>query len=603
MCYSLLFLLVLVMSSKCTVFDISDNSLKLNHFSELLLAYSKTRSVKIAQGLAMLTIRVLLLNAKWQDILKDTRKNEICNFIEACFAYIQDSNNISSATIKMQIKFYKYYLNKEQFRDWQKQKISKNYSKLLLKLKNLWHIPPENFQEIHNDIIKFTLIKEEMDNSEDHLAFEEMKTAMERIFPISELPTFVARKSESKLKFLNSISEIAAGIRLHAWYNNKAGEHMFDVCKIMKGMLMKIVEDLHEEYNEIKTKIESLQRNLKVSVLEDNANEDVELFHQKLLLINLTTYYSFLKLLMEDIDAITVNIYKLDYTFAIQINELNKCLKVGVYAEVQEAFPWYRDIAKTWKDMHMENRLLTFYIDLFKKFQPFAQQALSSKLNNAIKIPKIGEKAESKDEKAIIIPSESTKNFEEITLEYQGFCSWYCSLGILIPASREIGIALYANGCYGFSNTDAMYKFLEDPQQCIENVRRLLPFIPELIITFQMEKDYNLPVTNNFSTVKIAPLFVEDRMCQTVLHPVEKHIDLSYNWNQWNLRKQAMKYVDLLDRRTHSTQTNLSHFRRENDSQVYLPKDNWTQTRRDGSTNTPKPGAVELYKPIRTTIL
>lgn len=40
---------------------------------------------------------------------------------------------------------------------------------------------------------------------------------------------------------------------------------------------------------------------------------------------------------------------------------------------------------------------------------------------------------------------------------------------------------------------------------------------------------------------------------------------------------------------THSVQTNLSHMRRENSSQVYPPKDVGTQSLREGSTRVPRP--------------
>lgn len=36
-------------------------------------------------------------------------------------------------------------------------------------------------------------------------------------------------------------------------------------------------------------------------------------------------------------------------------------------------------------------------------------------------------------------------------------------------------------------------------------------------------------------------------------------------------------------------QTDLSHMRRENSTQVYLPKDVSTQTKRDNSSNVPRP--------------
>merc|ERR1712146_397178 len=81
----------------------------------------------------------------------------------------------------------------------------------------------------------------------------------------------------------------------------------------------------------------------------------------------------------------------------------------------------------------------------------------------------------------------------------------------------------------------------------------------------------------------------KDSSCQTELHPIESHIDKNYEWNEWELRRKALKLADLRRKQTHSTQTHLSHFRRENSTQVYLPETKSIQTRKDGYTNTSKP--------------
>ena len=53
------------------------------------------------------------------------------------------------------------------------------------------------------------------------------------------------------------------------------------------------------------------------------------------------------------------------------------------------------------------------------------------------------------------------------------------------------------------------------------------------------------------------------------------------------MRRKALKLANLRKCVTNSSQTKLSHFRRENETQVYLPKENVAQTKRDGETNVP----------------
>jgi hypothetical protein len=74
---------------------------------------------------------------------------------------------------------------------------------------------------------------------------------------------------------------------------------------------------------------------------------------------------------------------------------------------------------------------------------------------------------------------------------------------------------------------------------------------------------------------------------ETPIHFIERRIDTNYAWNEWELRKKALKIVNMKNCMTKSVQTDGSHFRRENESQVFLPKTNATQTRRDKGTNPP----------------
>jgi len=75
-----------------------------------------------------------------------------------------------------------------------------------------------------------------------------------------------------------------------------------------------------------------------------------------------------------------------------------------------------------------------------------------------------------------------------------------------------------------------------------------------------------------------------DADTQTPTHFVEKRIDPKYDWNEWSLRRKALQLANLHTKKTCSTQTNMSHFRRENETQVYLPKSGVTQTARERGT-------------------
>ena len=78
-----------------------------------------------------------------------------------------------------------------------------------------------------------------------------------------------------------------------------------------------------------------------------------------------------------------------------------------------------------------------------------------------------------------------------------------------------------------------------------------------------------------------------DAGTETPTHFVEKLLDVNYEWNEWALRRRALQISNVRKCVTDSAQTDLSHFRRENDSQVYLPAVKVTQTRKEQGTQPP----------------
>eukprot|EP00741_Cyanophora_paradoxa_P012527 tig00020611_g12105.t1 len=87
-----------------------------------------------------------------------------------------------------------------------------------------------------------------------------------------------------------------------------------------------------------------------------------------------------------------------------------------------------------------------------------------------------------------------------------------------------------------------------------------------------------------------------DADCQTSTHPIEKHIDPKYTWNEWELRRRALQLTNLRYKKTHSAQTVFSHFRRDNETQHYPPR---TRARRRASTPAPTAPHAQLHRRLR----
>lgn len=77
-----------------------------------------------------------------------------------------------------------------------------------------------------------------------------------------------------------------------------------------------------------------------------------------------------------------------------------------------------------------------------------------------------------------------------------------------------------------------------------------------------------------------------DKATDTPTHFIEKNIEPDYHWNEWDLRKKALQMANIRKKVTVSVQTELSSRRLDNSTQVWLPKDNSTNTGINAATNT-----------------
>lgn len=76
---------------------------------------------------------------------------------------------------------------------------------------------------------------------------------------------------------------------------------------------------------------------------------------------------------------------------------------------------------------------------------------------------------------------------------------------------------------------------------------------------------------------------------QTDTHFVASNIVPGYESNEWELRRKAIKLASLRQKKTSSSQTTSSGFRRDTSAQTYAPKNSTTQTRKDAGTSVAKP--------------
>lgn len=199
---------------------------------------------------------------------------------------------------------------------------------------------------------------------------------------------------------------------------------------------------------------------------------------------------------------------------------------------------------------------------------------------------------------------ETTPDFMSLPLEHQGYCPWtiVSRRGLLLPGNPNIGVIRFKGRHYSFVSDQGMRDFCDNPEKYIDGVvdtaRRnpalihllcLQPFIPNSDITdlFAIEDLFD---AKRFAAGGTRSA---DAMTQTADYINTTPADPNYEWNEWAMRRKAIQMANLCNKRTRSTQSNLSHFRRNNDTQTYSKQMNedgtmpgqGTQTGIDKGTN------------------
>ena len=191
-------------------------------------------------------------------------------------------------------------------------------------------------------------------------------------------------------------------------------------------------------------------------------------------------------------------------------------------------------------------------------------------------------------------------------LEFNGFCiPSFLDRGVLLDGKRGVKspgcLHLIANDTYyAFSSERLLKAFARDPFRYLsQQLLDVCSAQPDIIHLLGMQSELPKEIFLQGTRVATKPKEVikADQGCQT--GQVEAYKDHHYVWNEWELRRLALKVANLRSKRTHAAQTNQSHMRRENDTQTYLPKTQITQTLINKATQ--PSNRVQYIKGLRGT--
>jgi len=174
------------------------------------------------------------------------------------------------------------------------------------------------------------------------------------------------------------------------------------------------------------------------------------------------------------------------------------------------------------------------------------------------------------------------------------YCPWTIAKrdSLVLFSRPQHGIIEYSGRFYAFASLDALEDALRGMEGLLQKVYIAARRAPELIQLLNLGHVFPTASISAIVEASIGGHQGKSTVCdgdtQTLTHVLESNIDPQYEWNEWSLRRKGLQLANLRGKRTHSTQTTTSHFRRETDTQTFEPKNKEVSTLKDAKTQAPK---------------
>ncbi|XP_051633900.1 cilia- and flagella-associated protein 206 isoform X2 [Manacus candei] len=436
------------------------------------------------------------------------------------------------------------------------------------------------------------------------------RAALQSVFPQTEMTAFISLNKKDKEQQLKNLAMLVTGIRLYNKECRKGGRSIDDLPAILNEAIPSATQTVDEGLNTCHMLAHKYTALLESMQEDSHRYMQLSSFKLKEALFNVRQYEAFLCILMSDAITSAQEVETLSVQFAAAMMQLKNTVQDKISIDSKEVFPLFLELSKLWTSFQDEMLLLSFLTSMTSNLQQFLEiqsqlfpeEVLTSLLEGVtVKSDEeriretMGTRVNVSDFKnqEWLFP-ETTDNFDHLLIQYHGFCAHAIAVkGLTLPGNPAIGILKHKAKCYVFSSKEAAYTFAQDPDKFIqlnvEKAKEYAELIQLLELRHQFEYLFPHAQARTADKCLMKPTAKCDSSTQTDTHILPPTIVRSYEWNEWELRRKAIKLANLRRKLTHSMQTDLSHMKRENFTQVYLPKGVGTQTKRDNSSNVPRP--------------
>ncbi|XP_008066062.1 cilia- and flagella-associated protein 206 [Carlito syrichta] len=538
-------------------------------------------------------------------------KSDVQKLVKLCMTRLLDNKNPSLDTIKMQIYFDMNYTNRVEFLEEHHRVLESRLGSVSREITDNRACAREELESLYRKIVSYMLLGTGLGSPTDIKIVRETTAALQSVFPQAELGTFLTLSKKDKERQLKELTMIVTGIRLFNKDCGKGGEGIDDLPTLLR-------EAIPDTTHHLDSQLETAQKQAYryTAILEKAAKNplmsiELQPYMLKEALYNMRQYELFLQIILSDIITCAQEAEMMIKQLGAQLEQLKMTIRSKTAVPTSQVFPAFIELSNLWTSMQDEAIVISILSNLTSHLQSFLgthdllfpEKVMQDLLNGVTVKTDMCRMQEHMEDRVRVADfrklewlfPETTANFEKLLIQYRGFCAYTFATadGLLLPGNPAIGILKYKEKYYTFNTKDAAYSFAENPENYIDLVKEKAKKNVELIQLLELHQQFEtlIPYSQMRDVDKhyIKPITKCESSTQTDTHILPPTCVRSYEWNEWELRRKAIKLANLRQKVTHSVQTDLSNLRRENYSQVYPSKNASTQSMREASTGVPRP--------------
>jgi hypothetical protein len=476
--------------------------------------------------------------------------------------------------------------------------------------------------EVFGDITMFVMHESRAPLTDEAVQRETM-SALESVFPRALMDSFVSQREADKVRQLEEIWRIVCGIRLfNKQQGSGGGTGIPDLVNDTDGLVQSVTEAaLHAQ-----DVTQALAREY-AAVL---ASPSIQLTDAARIRLQ-DEYYNRLQFkvyvtsLLTTLHSLTGKLREFEPTWQAAVDDTAEVVggEAGQAADVASVpksaiYPRFIFLSERWDtlvDLHREatdaKALLTVIMAFIESYTSTLRPSDVDHALSALAADRVPNRqlvaADVGEGSGFEYLPEISDDKKMTRLEFNGFCVVsFVDDGVLVEARTDDRttpgfLLLHANSAYyAFSTERALKAFSKDPfrflsQKLMDLVSANAVLIFLLGLHPYLPRELYLVGSRKHETQRV----VEKGDGATQTGHIESYKDTHYVWNEWELRRLALQLASLRNKRTKSSQTHLSHFRRDGDCQVYLPKAAGTQTLVDAAVQPPR--VARFIKGLRGT--